>query len=61
MMQTVAKRGKYFYNYSDYCFSTILRALCCCCRSKGCCERRLKKLERFETASDRLAHEIDIV
>lgn len=61
MMQTVAKRGKFFYNYSDYCFSSLLQALCCCCRDRVCIKRRLKKLDRYEAASERLAHEIDIV
>ena len=61
MMQTAAQQGKCYYSYHDYCISIILRALCCCCRHKGCIGRRMKKLERYETASSKLAHEIDIV
>ena len=61
MMQTVAQQGKCYYSYPDYCIAIIMRALCCCCRHKGCMGRRMKKLERHETASSRLAHEIDVV
>ena len=61
MMQTVAHQGKCYYSYPDYCISIIMRALCCCCRHKGCIGRRMKKLERYEIASSRLAHEVDIV
>jgi len=61
LMRTVAERGKYFYNYSDYLLSLILRSICCCCRQGDWIERRVKKLERHEAASGRLANEIDIV
>ena len=63
MMTIVAERGKYFYNYSEYLLSLILRFFCCCCASNkdGCLKRRMAKLERHEAASERLANEIDIV
>ena len=64
MMQTVALRGKYFYNYSDYLASCLIPYLfCCCIRDQGkggCLQLRLKKLQRHKAASERLAKEIDI-
>ena len=61
MMQTVAERGKYFYNYSEYFLALTMRCLCCCCGQGAWLQRRMKKLERHEAASQRLADEIDIV
>ena len=61
MIQSVSNRGKYFYNYSEYCFSRFLRYLCCCCRDRKWLTKRVKKLERHEAASKKLAEEIDIV
>mmetsp|Transcript_1272 Transcript_1272/g.1708 ORF Transcript_1272/g.1708 Transcript_1272/m.1708 type:complete len:223 (-) Transcript_1272:408-1076(-) len=61
LMATVAERGKYFYDYSEYLLSIFLRTLCCCCKGSPWMERRVKKLERHEAASERLANEIDIV
>ena len=61
MMRTVAERGKYFYNYSEYLLSLFLRSVCCCCRHGPWLKRRIKKLERHEAASERLTQEIDIV
>lgn len=61
MMRTVAERGKYFYNYSEYLLSLILRFVCCCCSQGPWLKRRIKKLKRHEAASERLANEIDIV
>ena len=61
MMRTVAERGKYFYNYSEYFLSLILRCLCGCCSQGAWLQRRMMKLERHEAASQRLADEIDIV
>ena len=34
MMQAVALRGKYFYNYTDYLLSSLIRYLCCCCKGE---------------------------
>ena len=65
MMEIIAERGKYFYSYSDYLVSSLARTFCSCCCSKdkqgGCFSRRIRKLERHEQASERLASEIDIV
>ena len=63
MMFTVAERGKYFYNYSEYLLSLIFRFFCrcACSRSRTWYKRRISKLERHEIASERLANEIDIV
>ena len=63
MMFTVAERGKYFYNYSEYLLALMVRFFCCCaCFHTGAWhKRRVSKLERHEIASERLAHEIDIV
>ena len=63
-MQVVAERGKYFYGYTDYLVSSLLRTFCGCCCSKNSdswYSRRVQKLERHEVASERLANEIDIV
>ena len=61
MMRTVAERGKYFFNYSEYLVSLIIRSVCCCCHRGPWFKRRIKKLERHEAASQRLADEIDII
>ena len=55
MMRTVAERGKYFYTYAEYTFSRLFRLLCCCCDRTPWLVRRLKKLERHEEASKKLA------
>ena len=62
LMRTVAKRGKYFYNYSDWWFSSFTRCMCCfkCCRV-GCIDSRISKIERHEEASKKLNAEIDVV
>ena len=62
MMDTVAGRGKYFYNYSEYLWSNFLRSVCaCCCKKKDCFKRRMKRLERHESAQEKLSKEMDIV
>ena len=64
MMRTVAERGKYHYRYDEYLLFSLLRSFCCCfirADSKGCCSRRLRRLERHEEASEKLAEELDIV
>lgn len=61
MMRTVAERGKYFFNYSEYLMSLLLRSVCCCCQRGVWFKRRMKKLERHEAASQRLADEVDII
>ena len=63
MMQVVAERGKYFYGYTDYLMSSLIRTFCCCCSKSpdSWYTRRVQKLERHEQASERLASEIDIV
>lgn len=59
IMRTVSERGKYFYNYSEYVFAKWLSCWCCCLNLKWM-ERRVKKLERHEAASKKLAKEVDI-
>ena len=63
MMLTVAERGKYFYDYSEYLLALVLRFFCfCSCSLAGAWhKKRVSKLERHEKASERLANEIDIV
>ena len=68
MMRTVAERGKYHYSYDEYFLFSTLRSICCCFTRKyedgkkaGCCARRLRRLQRHEEASDKLAEELDIV
>ena len=62
MMGTVAGRGKYFYHYVEYLWSQTLKCLCrCCCKRKLWFERRMKRLERHEQASESLTRELDIV
>ena len=46
MMKTVAERGKYFYNYSEYLFAALLETFfSCCCRGANCYKRRQKRLD----------------
>ena len=62
MLRIVAERGKYFYNYSEYWFAGILRFFCsCCCSRRPWYKRQMEKLARHETASEKLAEEIDII
>lgn len=65
LLRTIAGRGLYFYDYSEYMLAKVLTS-CCCCRGR-CCERypcfqqRRRKLNRHKEASERLSAEIDIV
>ena len=62
MMLTVAERGKYHYRYGEYLCTRLYRKLCCCCKTKGGrCESRIKRLQRHEQASEKLAEELDVV
>ena len=62
MMQTVAERGKYWYDYSEYLCAQILVSWCCSCFKKcDCVKRRAKRLKRHERAYEKLTDEIDIV
>ena len=62
MMQTVAERGRYWYNYKEYLAIWFLNSFCCClCKNRNWFQRRLRRLERHEAASQKLADEIDIV
>ena len=63
MMLTVAERGKYFYDYSEYSLALLLRffCFCACCLAGAWHNKQVSKLERHEKASERLADEIDIV
>ena len=62
MLQTVAERGKYHYNYSEFFFTTLLNSYCCCfvSRSKWF-KKRMKRVKRHEDACERLVNEVDIV
>ena len=47
LMRTIAERGKYWYNYSEYEFIRILSTFCCClCKKAKWYQNRLKRLER---------------
>ena len=62
MMRTVAERGKYHYRYDEYLLFSFLKSFCCCFIGKnGCCDRRMRRLHRHESASEKLAEELDIV
>ena len=62
MITTVAERGKYFYEYSEYLMTFFLKHLCCCFVSrKPWFKRRIKREKRHAEARKRLAKEIDIV
>lgn len=62
MFTTVAERGKYWYNYTDYLSVICLSSFCCCLVSKReWFQRRIKRLKRHQDASERLSKEIDIV
>ena len=62
MIQTVARRGKYWYNYSEYLLASLLSSCCCACfKERQCVKWRTKKLQRHERAYEKLADEIDIV
>ena len=61
-MRTVAERSTYWYNYSEFLCTSLLRKFCsCCCKNLTAYKQRLLKLERHEDAQDRLISEIDIV
>ena len=62
MLQTVAERGKYHYNYSEFFITSLLNSFCCCfvSRSKWF-KKRMKRVKRHEDACDRLVNEVDIV
>lgn len=52
MFTTVAERGKYWYNYSEYLTIRLLSAVCCCFVSgREWYNRRLKRLYRHQEAS----------
>ena len=62
MMKTVAERGRYFYYYSEFLLARLMQLCCsCCCRGSAWYERRTKKLQRHNDATERLDKEIDIV
>ena len=47
MMRTVAERGKYWYNYSEYLYTSFLSSCCCClCKKSAWYNRRLNRLKR---------------
>ena len=56
----MAERGKYWYNYHEYLFSSFMVKFCCCFKKRACYKRKLAKLERHEQASARLESELDI-
>ena len=47
LIQTVSERGKYWYNYSEYLCTSILKS-CCCCLLKNSTwfQRRIDRLKR---------------
>lgn len=62
MLQSVAERGRYFYEYREYLVTNFLKSLCCCLvNGRDWYERRLVRLQRHQEASDRLKDEVDIV
>ena len=61
MMRTVAERGKYFYHYGEYFLFSCLRSYCCCFTKGDRCQRRMRRLERHEEASEKLIDELDVV
>lgn len=60
MMQNVSERGKYWYTYSEYLATSLLKACCSCCSNSAWYKKRAKRLERHLEASEKLANEIDI-
>ena len=61
MLRTVAERGKYWFDYSEYLATNLIKLVCsCCCHRREWYLRRVKRLERHEEASAKLADEIDI-
>ena len=62
LMRTIAERGKYWYTYSEYELIWALSTFCCCFFKRAKWYKdRLKRLERHNEASEKLANEIDIV
>ena len=62
MMRMVVAQGKYFYNYSEYMMTKILKCLCnCCCKNKKWYKQRVEKLNRHTDTVELLNNEIDIV
>ena len=51
MMQSVSERGKYWYTYSEYLATSLLKSCCsCCCSNSAWYKRREKRLERHHEA-----------
>lgn len=47
MLNTVAERGKYWYNYSEYLSISLLNSFCCCfVSSRKWFTKRYEKLKR---------------
>ena len=63
MMKAVAERGRYFYDYREYMVTVLLASICCCftSRCKSWFDYKVKRMERYQEASNRLTDETDIV
>ena len=59
MINAIAKRGEYSYNYPEYLYARLTRFICCCSAARK--SARIAKLKRHEKATELLANEIDIV
>ena len=59
LMRTVQERGKYFYSYAEYLFAKWCSWWCCCMKGHWL-NRRIKKLQRHDHATETLAKEVDI-
>mmetsp|Transcript_7522 Transcript_7522/g.9091 ORF Transcript_7522/g.9091 Transcript_7522/m.9091 type:complete len:138 (+) Transcript_7522:77-490(+) len=58
---SVTEKGRYFYDYREHLCVSFLKTFCCClAREKDCFKRRLRRLERYEEASEKLKDELDI-
>ena len=61
LLQTVATRGKYWYNYSEFLLANFIRRFCCCCKNMECYGRKINRLQRHIDASKHLENELDII
>ena len=61
MMQNIAQQNEYRYSYVDRMLDSILVLFRCCCKDKTWFKKRVAKLERHNSAADKLTNEFDIV
>ena len=59
MDRNVGTVGKFDYNFGEYIATRLMKPFSCCC--KHFIERKLKRLNNYEAAGEKLTSELDIV